>query len=146
MDQHHEDTLTLIMQLKTGVCVCMRPTFPSGSSSRWYVDLGSVVLSTLDSSSFVSGTDSNGATPEDAIENTWSAILRLSKTPNWFFLIFDCAPNDSIPGDGPQVWVRWSEEENRWVDVVPTNEALVEHNIPADRIRTFSDHVWLHRS
>jgi len=146
MDKRREDILARIMQLNTRVCVRMRPKFPVGSSSKWYVDLGSVVLSTLDSGSFVSGTDSNGTTPEAAIENTWRAILRLAETPRWFFLIYDCAPNDIIPGGGPQVWVRWSVEGNRWMDVVPTDESLALHNISADRIRTFSDHLLLHRS
>jgi hypothetical protein len=84
----------------------------------------------------------DGATPEEALDNAWRDIVRLHCEQNSFLRIHNCPSDVYIPGDGPQTWVRWSETKHTWVDATPTPRALLVHNIPADRIRLYSDHRW----
>lgn len=80
----------------------------------------------------------NGSTPEQALERMWDTVIRRSGNPEVFFLKYSCPPNVSIPGDDPQVWVRWSAERDDWMDIEPTAEMLRLRGIPADRIHPYA--------
>lgn len=144
MTAEAEAILERLMRLDPRACVRIRPNFPSGPS-RWYVDLGSVVAAHLAVRGW-SDFFKDGRTPEEALENIWRAIIAKSDQAGSFFLRYgDCKPDEPIPGAGPQAWVRWSQEVNDWVDVPPTTEALAKRNIPADRIRSYRDRMWIQR-
>lgn len=135
MTEQHEAILERLMRLDPKACVRMRPTYQR--PARWYVFLGSVVAASRVLGQWTYTFFENGCTPEEALENTWAAILKMSATADGCFLRYRCTGDVPIPGDEPQVWVRWSEEADDWVDVVPNAEALRARNIPADRIRPY---------
>lgn len=138
MTEQHEAILERLMRLDPRTCMRMRPTHQR--PNRWYVDIGSVAVSLLSSSAWA-GFFENGSTPEEALERTWAAIIGRSAESSLFFLKYHCPSNVPIPGDDPQVWVRWSEERDDWVDVEPTATALQVRNIPADRIHPYARSV-----
>lgn len=138
MTEKHEAILERLMRLDARACVRMRPTHQR--PARWYVDLGHVVAAWLSMNGW-HGFFENGSTPEEALERTWAAIISKGASADAFFLRYDCKPDELVPGDGPQVWVQWSEKASDWVDVVPTAKALQVRNTPADRIRPYARSV-----
>ena len=141
MDAKREEILTRLMLLDVRAAVRLRPKFPLGRGDRWYVDFGRVTHASLYARGF-GGPWANGATPEEALDEAWKDILRISRRPESFLLIYTCASNVNIPGPDPQTWVRWDEKAETWVDVIPDAKALAVHDIPADRIRAYADHRW----
>ena len=129
-----EEIMERLMRLDMrGTSVRMRDSFPPGPS-RWYVSMDKVLRS-----GFSGGCGSffgNGSTPELAAQNLWEQIVECQQTDS-FFLRHNCKPNENVPGDGPQVWVRWNDEKDDWEDVIPTSAALAGHGIETDRIRTW---------
>jgi hypothetical protein len=81
----------------------------------------------------------DGDSPTNAILNTWKQIMELSKSEEKFFLRYNCPSNVPIPGNDPQVWVRWNAATDDWEDVTPTPEMLAIRSTPADRVRTYSE-------
>ena len=131
--------LERIMRLDKRACIRIRRDFSSDSQRRWYLDMGSVVICSPTVGGWCSITN-GGATPEEAILDAWKLILTNS-TQDRFFLRYHCEPSENVPGNGPQVWVRWSQEKDDWEDYAPTEQALIAHHIPADRIRPYADHA-----
>lgn len=117
---------------RLGTSVMCRTTFPSGQS-KWYVSMDGVQIP-------VHTMDMSGPTPEEAIINAWRAITDPQKTLT--LIRYFCKRKDEpIPGNGPQVWVRWNHETDDWVDVqIPDNEwhkAFASH---ASEIRPYAVH------
>ncbi len=139
----YELILERLLRLDKEASVRLRPTFKSGPM-RWYVYMGSVVMGGLTSGGFcsVDPHECSGSTPQKALLNTWNEVLRQSRGQG-FFLRFDCNPKDIIPGNRPQVWVRWSEKKDDWEDVPVTPEALAVHRIPPERILPYREHTWM---
>lgn len=120
------ERLCRLSRLDTGIHC--RNTFPAGPS-KWYVDMRGV-------SCPVHTIEMSGESPDAAIQATWK-VLALPKCPPTLIRYF-CAPNESVPGNGPQVWVKWDQEADDWVDVVPpTNHRW---QLLASEIRPYSDH------
>ncbi len=115
---------------RLGTSIHCRPTFPI-CSSTWYVNMSGVQVP-------IHTIDMSGASPQEAVLNTWNRITGL---PNSFPLVrYFCKPDESIPGKGPQVWVRWNSEKDDWEDVVPPeNDSMAVH---ASEIRPYADHKW----
>lgn len=139
---HHEWVLTRLLRLSREACPRLRAGFPPGPS-RWYVDSGPVTVTGPSGGGFCPW--GNGATPEEALRAVWEFILQNLASPERFLLIYSCPPNVPIPGDGPQVWVRWNAERDDWEDVPPTPEMLKAWGIPPDRIRSYREHRCLQR-
>jgi hypothetical protein len=139
-----EIILSRLMRLDKHACVMMRPGFPR--DGRWYVSLGQVVVASLEGRAFSTLVHGySGETPQAALLNTWSEVVKESSRPGVFFLRYNCLPTENIPGNGPQVWVRWSQDHQDWVDVTPTEQSLAVREIPAERIRPYDDHAWRER-
>jgi len=141
MDARREEILSHLMLLDSRACVRLRPSFPIGRGDRWYADFGKVVIASLSGRGFVCHL-ANGATPEEALDTAWDEVLRVSRDPALFLMIYACAPDVPIPGPDPQVWVRWDETKATWVDVAPDAPALAIRDIPPDRIRPYAEHRW----
>jgi hypothetical protein len=136
--------LARLMRLDKRACVMMRPEFPRGG--RWYVSLGKVIAASLEGRGFSTLVDGySGETPQAALLNAWSEVIEASSRQGIFFLRHNCLPTESIPGNDPQVWVRWSQDHQDWVDVTPTEQSLAVREIPAERIRPYDDHAWRER-
>lgn len=133
MTTEHEAILERLMRLDVNACVRMRPMHRG--QSRWYVDSGRVVLAHPNHTGWNAFFE-NGSTPEFALERTWASILAHC-AEGQFFLKYSCPSRVPIPSDDSQVWVRWSEEKDDWVDVEPTAEMLQLRGIPADRIHRY---------
>jgi hypothetical protein len=136
-------TIDEIMDRLSRIChkrdcgVRIRPDFPTGPA-KWYVYLSNVVTASIYAGGFCSSITNDcdsGATPEDAIRNVWKAILKLEKNTQTALMRCNCAPNVPMPGEEPQVWVRWNSAIDDWVDV------LVER-LPPEKIRTYADQRW----
>lgn len=137
-----DDIMSHLQHLSKDACVRTRPGFHHGSS-KWYVDIPRIVVTSLNHPSFSNFVnDSNGATPQEAIINTWNFILKISLDPNRFLMFYYCPPNVPIPGNDPQVWVRWSEVKCDWEDVSPTPKSLADRGITAYRILPLAEHLW----
>ena len=132
-----EEIMTRITALHRSAAIHFRPKYPA--MITWSADPGPVVMGSLSAGGWCSFFG-NGTTPEGAVRNLWDQVLLESAEPSRFFLIFNSLPNEKIPGDEPQVWVRWNSRNNEWEDVLPTPEALALRGIPADRIRAFAEH------
>jgi hypothetical protein len=82
--------------------------------------------------------DMSGASPQEAVLNTWNRITNLT---NSFPLVrYFCKPDESIPGNGPQVWVSWNSEKDDWEDVTPPRNDWMADK--ASEIRPYADHKW----
>jgi hypothetical protein len=137
-----EQVMERLMRLDRRACVRMRDTFPPGPS-RWYVWSGHIQVTGATGGGYAPG--ESGDSPESAIIRTWGQIMAITDDPGTFFLRFNCQDNVPIPGDDPQVWVRWDEETDDWVDVKPTAEMLAAHCVPADRVRSYAEQRYLDR-
>lgn len=136
-------TVDEIMDRLSRICfksrcyVSTRPDFPSGPS-KWHVILSGVVVGGIHrggfSSSITTDCDS-GATPEDAIRNVWNGVLKLAKNEELALVRFNCPANVPIPGEDPQVWVRWNSELDDWED------APVK-GLPAEMLRPYKEQIW----
>lgn len=135
--------LTRLMRLDRRACPRLRAAFCPGPS-RWYVDCGRIVLAGPQGG-FCS-LFGNGETPQVALLDTWKKILENLRIHGWFLLIYACPPNVSIPGDDPQVWVRWNAELDDWEDVSPLPELLELRAVPRERIRSYQEHRCLQQS
>lgn len=132
-------TINEIMDRLSRICgnqgcgVKIRPNFPPGPK-KWYVELDNVVVAFISGgyrNSITADCDS-GETPEKAILNVWNGILALACNQNRALMRYNCPDNGPIPGKEPQVWVRWNEELDDWVDV-----SVPETRVPADMLRTY---------
>lgn len=99
------ERLTRVCRL--GTSVMCRTTFPAGPG-KWYVNMKGVREPTHTM-------DISGSTPQNAIINAWRALTEKSPTLVRYF----CKSDEPIPGNGPQVWVRWNHKLDDWEDVVP---------------------------
>jgi hypothetical protein len=84
----------------------------------------------------------NGKTPEEAIRRTWEYVTS-EKARGFPFVRYFCKPDESVPGTGPQVWVRWNEKKDDWEDVTPSENdwwAKV-----ASEIIPYSHYSWAQR-
>lgn len=116
---------------RLGTSIHCRTTFPSGPS-KWYVAMTGVHVP-------IHTTDMSGASPQDAVLHTWN---RINNLPDSCPLVrYFCKPDESIPGKGPQVWVRWNSEKDDWEDVVPPRNSLMASM--ASEIRPYADHKWM---
>ena len=138
-----EITIDEIMDRLSRICykrdvgVKVRPDFSSGPG-KWHVYLSRVFTGSIESGGSFSGitVDCNsGATPEAAIRNVWQAVLSLEKSEKIAIVRLNCPSNVPIPGDEPQVWVRWNSGLDDWEDVI------VERLSP-DKLRSHKDQVW----
>jgi len=137
-----EEIMERLMRLDThGTSIRMRDTFPPGPN-RWYVGMSKVVRSGF--SGGFGGFFGNGSTPEEAVQDLWKQIVGVQE-PDRFFLRFNCKPHENIPGNDPQVWVRWNDERDEWEDVIPTPTSLARHRIGPDRIRPWKDQKAIDR-
>jgi len=125
-----------IMERLSWICarrdcsVKVRPNAYYGSN-KWFVFLSCVVVSSVRGGGLRSF-HKDGATPEEAIQNTWQSILALTSDPDYALMRFNCRPNVSIPGEEPQVWVRWNGDLSNWEDVsVP--------RLQPEQLRTYKD-------
>ena len=120
---------------RMGTCIHVRSSFPSGPA-KWYVDMRGVRMPfTLNCYS--------GATPEEAIRNTWDTITDETKQSIPFVRYF-CEPKESVPGKGPQVWVRWSNTKDDWEDVAPPADDWWASE--ASKIRPYAEHKHWEKS
>lgn len=83
-----------------------------------------------------------GSTPEEAIRKTWETVTS-EKNQNFPFVRYFCKGNESVPGNGPQVWVRWSKEKDDWEDFTP--DAADWWATLASEIRPYSEHKWMEK-
>ncbi len=113
---------------RLGTSVMCRTTFPSGPS-KWYVSMQGVGVP-------AHTMDMSGSTPEEAIKNTWQLIADPDKPLT--LVRYFCKPDESVPGDGPQVWVRWNHVQDDWEDVVPPKDHW--YASVASEIRTYAAH------
>jgi len=116
-----------------------RPDFPSGPS-KWYVVLSGVDVSfpnTGGSISSITGNCDSGSTPEEAVRNVWQGILALENDKECALRRYNCPDNVPIPGEDPQVWVRWNSQKDDWEDV-PVSPSIV----PPEKLRTYKDQLW----
>ena len=137
-----EQIMERLMRLDKWACVRMRDSFPPGPS-RWYVSPGRVQVTSAGGGGYAPGR--SGDSPESAIIGTWEEIMAIADNPDAFFLRFNCQNNVPIPGDDPQVWVRWNRDKDNWEDAKPTSEMLAIRGIPADRVRSYAEQRCLDR-
>ncbi len=116
---------------RLGTALHCRTTFPPGQS-KWYVVMRGV-------ENHVHTKDMSGSTPEAAIRATWQALALRDDPP--IQIRYFCEPKESIPGDGPQVWVKWSQDADDWVDITPPRDHEWQHR--ASEIRPYQEHKWL---
>lgn len=122
---------------RQGCGVRVRPDLPPGPG-KWYVHLGKVVAGSIETGGLYSSIALNcdsGVTPEDAIRNTWQAILALEKSEKIAIVRYNCPSDVPIPGNDPQVWVNWNSEIDDWEDVV------IER-LPSHKLRPYKDQLW----
>lgn len=115
---------------RLGTAVHCRATFPPGPS-KWYVYMEGV-------ENHVHTKDMSGSTPEAAIQATWQ-VLALCEDPPIQIRYF-CEPKESPPGYGPQVWVKWSQDTDDWVDIIPPQDHAWRRK--ASVIRPYNEHKW----
>ena len=137
----YETILSRLMRLDQRACVRMRhPNFPK--RARWYVDAGALVEKSILSSAYITlGAYWSGRTPEEALLNAWDDVVQTSIDPSRFFMRYTCGAEVNIPGNSPQVWVRWSVSAERWIDIQPVEGLLAINGISADRIRPIANQL-----
>lgn len=120
-------------------CVTVRPKFPSGPG-KWYVSLSGVDVAFMrgGSTSCITADCDSGATPEDAIRNVWNGVLALANNQTCALRRYNCPSNVPLPGDEPQVWVRWNSQLDDWVDVQPP-----ESVVPTEKLRSYKEQYWI---
>jgi hypothetical protein len=124
-----EDIMERLSRLnRLHTSIHMRVNFPSGPK-KWYVNMGFVYCFCM-----LDGFD--GSSPEAAIRNAWKTVSDPNRRP--VFMRFFSKPDEPIPGNGPQVWVRWSNEKDDWEDVEPYQDFASQ----ASEIRTYQEHRW----
>lgn len=126
-----EEIMERLMRIDRRASIKMRDTFPPGQN-RWYISL-SVYLSGFTGGYSSIGVHNSGSTPEEAAERYWERITSV-QSPDRFICRCTCKPDERIPGNASQVWVRWNHAIDNWEDVVPTKESLRVLGIPAERI------------
>jgi hypothetical protein len=109
----------------------MRDSFPPGPD-RWLISQ-SVYITGPNGGYCPLGVHNSGSSPEEAAEKYWAQITSV-QGPDSFLCRITCKPDVFIPGNTPQVWVRWDQTIDDWKDVVPTAEILKHLNIPAERV------------
>jgi hypothetical protein len=105
--------------------------------------MGNVMITTLINGGYCPP-DGDGSTPEEAAQNLWKEITGLY-APDFFLVRYNCKSDVPIPGDEPQVWVRWNSAKDDWENVAPTVAALAKHSIDANRIRTYQEQKAIDR-
>ena len=110
------------------------PSWPL-HNARWYVSMPDV-----DGPANLAHNGS-GATPEEALCNVWQEVLRVSRLPSAYLRRYYCKSDEPVPGQGPILYVRWSEEKNDWEDA--PSEYLLQKGITAEQVRSYVDHQWM---
>ncbi|MFA5838543.1 MAG: hypothetical protein WC849_01200 [Candidatus Paceibacterota bacterium] len=128
---HYEEIMERLNRLSTA-SINMRDGFSVFSDSRWYASMDNVTCSGKSggSSSFCG----NGYTPESAVQNLWEEVLKNEKRDGLFLRKHSCPNNVNIPGNDPQIWVRWNSKKDDWENVTPSQKDLESHRIPEDRV------------
>ncbi len=138
-----------LMKVSWRTSLKFRDTFyrdNQNDSRIWYVELGPVVLSSLEVNSWSNDIAlEGGPTSGAALMAMWNAVKKMSLDPNKFFLLYSCPPDAVIPGDMPQAWVRRNLTGDCWEDVEPTEKALRIHGIPRDRLVSYKHHLFQFR-
>lgn len=135
----YEEMLERLMRLdRDEIAIRMRLEFPPGDR-RWYLWSGRLQVTCTIGGGWAPSAD--GSTPQEAVINTWNDLMQEFQNPDRFLVRYNCASNVPIPGDEPQVWVRWDNQQDDWVDVPPTPEMLSHHRIPADRIKLYQREI-----
>jgi hypothetical protein len=130
-----EEIMERLMRLdRPGTSIKMRDSFPPGPS-RWYISQ-SVYLTGFRGGYGPLGVYQSGSSPEETAEKYWAEITGV-QDPNSFLCRITCKSDVNIPGETPQVWVRWNKERDDWEDLVPTPEQLEHLNLPVERIRPY---------
>ena len=73
--------------------------------------------------------------PEEAIRNARASILSIEKETDTALMRYNCASDVPIPGEEPQVWVRWNSKLDDWEDV------QVKRLSPG-QLRSYEDQKW----
>lgn len=126
-----EQIMERLMRLDRNTSIGMRDSFPPGPN-RWYISQ-SVYLTGFTGGYCTPGVHQSGSSPEEAAEKYWAQITSVQESDR-FLCRITCKPDVNIPGDTPQVWVRWNQAIDDWEDVPPTEESLRKLGIPAVRI------------
>ena len=138
-----EQIMEYLMRLDIKTSIRMRDSFPPGPR-RWYISQ-SVYLSGFTGGYCLLGNYGSGSSPKEAIEKYWDEIIKLRQEDR-FLCRITCKPDVNIPGDSPQVWVRWNHVINNWEDVSPTEESLKVLGIPSGRIIPWGYQYMIDRS
>jgi hypothetical protein len=134
MNLSTDDIMDRLARLsRLGTSVMCRPTFPSGPK-KWYVSMSGVDVP-------VHTGDMSGATPQEAIHNTWKNVANSDR--RLVLRRYFCKSDESIPGNGPQVWVRWNPDNDDWEDVIPRRDDSFA--LQASEIRPYLEHKWRER-
>lgn len=142
---HFEEKMERMRRLHKYTSILMRNKAFKGSDGRWYIHIPNTFSSSLSHGSYGVATPvhTSGYTPESAINLAWDEITKFGNDDDRFICITNCPEGVSIPGDGPQVWVKWDSQIDDWVDIKPTKKALDVHKIPIDRIRKYKLYIQL---
>jgi len=122
---------------KRDCCVRTRPDFLPGPM-KWYVSLSNIVVGNIEAGGACSSITQNcdsGSNPEEAIRNVWQGVLNLAKSNKVALMRFNCPSDVPVPGDEPQVWIRWNVELDDWEDV-PVRR------LSSDKLRAYRDQIW----
>lgn len=126
-----EKIMERLMRLDRRTLIGMRDSFPPGPN-RWFISQ-SVYLTGFNGGYCPLGVHQSGSSPEEAAKKYWDQITSV-QDPGRFLCRITCKSDVNIPGNTPQVWVRWNQTMDDWEDVPPTEESLKRLGIPADRI------------
>jgi hypothetical protein len=135
-----EEIMERLMRLCRRTSINMRDSFPPGPN-RWYISQ-SVHVTAFTGGYASFGAHQSGSSPEEAAEKYWAEITGV-QSPDFFLCRTTCKPDVNIPGDTPQVWVRWNHTIDDWEDVLPTEESLKKLGIPADRIIPWKEQYFI---
>lgn len=114
------------------VSIKERPGFPEGPH-KWYVSMEKIVGAEISmGGSCIFPFIGNGCTPHEAAQNAWKDVLELAQSKENALMRFNCASSSPIPGEEPQVWVRWNENIDDWEDIpVPV--------LPPEQLRPYRE-------
>jgi hypothetical protein len=128
-----EEIMERLMRLdRRGTRISMRDSFPPGPN-RWYITQSVYITGFKYGGFYPLSVSQSGSSPEEAAEKYWKEITNVQDS-NRFLCRITCKSDVPIPGDTPQIWVRWNQAKDDWEDVIPTAEALGNHCIPPERV------------
>ena len=110
-----EEIMERLLRICPQATIAMRPKFPSGPY-KWCVSTPLLVYGGIETGGYggVFVHDESGATPEETLQNTWKGVLSMAENKNIALVRLNCPRDVNIPGDEPQVWVRWNFEKDDW--------------------------------